>query len=205
MVTLSRREEEKKIRRLEILNAAKSIFDKKGFIEATIEEIAIKSRLSVGSIYNFFKNKESLYQHILKKILSDYILEIENVALKQKELKTAIKKIIEIRLKHFKKNKGFFGAFFELVLEGAFAKNDILKNTCIDFKETYMKKLIDFFQKHNKDLKDITPIYAALTLEGTLHAITSYKSLNEKEKNEKENSTTNAINNVYKIFKNLIR
>ena len=200
MVTLSRREEEKKLRRSEILNAAKDIFDKKGFIEATIEEIALNARLSVGTIYNFFKNKESLYEHILKKILSDYILEIENVALSQKELKVAIRKIIEIRLKHFKKNKGLFRTFFELVLEGAFAKNDSLKNTCIDFKEMYMKKLIDFFQNHEKDLKDINPTYAALSLEGTLRAVISYKSLKVSEK-----SIVDSINNVYKIFKNLIK
>ncbi len=61
-----------------------------------------------------------------------------------------------------------------------------------------MKKLIDFFQDHEKDLKDINPIYLTLSLERTLRAIISCKSLKVSEK-----SVADSINNVYKIFKNL--
>ena len=60
MTTLSRKEEEKDLKRLEILNTAREIFEKKGFSKTTIEEIAISSRVSIGTIYNCFKNKETL-------------------------------------------------------------------------------------------------------------------------------------------------
>ena len=56
-----RKEREKLRRKNEILEAAKTIFSKKGFMTATIEEIAQESEVSTGTIYLYFSGKEELY------------------------------------------------------------------------------------------------------------------------------------------------
>ena len=60
-----RREREKdiqqKIRRKQILDAAKRLFYTKGFSAATIEDIAQEAELSPAAIYLYFKNKDDLY------------------------------------------------------------------------------------------------------------------------------------------------
>ena len=61
MGTAERREREKKLREEQIREAAISIFEEKGFNGATIEQIAKKTELSVGTIYLYFKNKEELF------------------------------------------------------------------------------------------------------------------------------------------------
>jgi len=61
MEKLSRKEREYHQRREEILNAAERIFAQKGFHETTVAAIARESEFSIGTLYQFFKNKEELY------------------------------------------------------------------------------------------------------------------------------------------------
>lgn len=56
-----RKEREKKQRREEILETAKSLFLKKGFLNVTMNDIAGATELSTGTIYLYFKNKEDIF------------------------------------------------------------------------------------------------------------------------------------------------
>ena len=60
-----RREEEKRLRREAILAAAKRVYSRRGFAGATIEDIAAESRVSVGTIYLYYRSKEDLYVSLL--------------------------------------------------------------------------------------------------------------------------------------------
>ncbi len=52
---------QQKMRRKQILDAAKRLFHAKGFTAATIEDIAQEAELSPAAIYLYFKNKDDLY------------------------------------------------------------------------------------------------------------------------------------------------
>ena len=60
-----RRQEERRLRRDAILAAAKRVYSAKGFLGATIEDIAAEARVSVGTIYLYYKSKEDLYVSLL--------------------------------------------------------------------------------------------------------------------------------------------
>ena len=68
-----RREREKdfqqKMRRKQILDAAKRVFHTKGFSAATIEDIAKEAELSPAAIYLYFKNKDDLYASLNLQLL----------------------------------------------------------------------------------------------------------------------------------------
>ncbi len=57
---LSRKEREYLRRRQEILSAAEEVFSEKGYVSATIDEIAQRSEFAVGTIYRFFEKKADL-------------------------------------------------------------------------------------------------------------------------------------------------
>lgn len=61
MEKLSRKEREYQARREEILKAAEKIFAQNGFHDSTVAEIAKESEFAIGTLYQFFKNKEELY------------------------------------------------------------------------------------------------------------------------------------------------
>jgi len=59
--SLSRRQRERLLHRKEILDAALRLFSRKGFGKVTMANIAEESEFSVGTVYNFFKDKEAVY------------------------------------------------------------------------------------------------------------------------------------------------
>ena len=50
------------------MDAAVSIFAKKGYRDTTLDEIAITSEFGKGTIYNYFKSKEEIYSAIIDEV-----------------------------------------------------------------------------------------------------------------------------------------
>jgi len=63
--TATRRERERETRRQLILDVAKDVFAERGFLSATMEEIAEQCELAVGTLYRYFQSKEELYVSLL--------------------------------------------------------------------------------------------------------------------------------------------
>lgn len=60
-------EEQKDQRRDQILAAAKRVFAKKGFPQATIGEVAKAAGLAYGSVYWYFDSKDELFQALMRR------------------------------------------------------------------------------------------------------------------------------------------
>ncbi len=60
-----RRQKEQLARRRAILAAAREVFFAKGFMDATIDDIADRCSLAKGTIYLYFRSKEDLYTSIM--------------------------------------------------------------------------------------------------------------------------------------------
>lgn len=56
-------------RQQQILQAAAQVFAEKGFESATIREVARVARVSEGSIYRYFKNKQDLLVHLPRQFI----------------------------------------------------------------------------------------------------------------------------------------
>ena len=62
---LSRKEQEYRRHRQEILDAALELFSEKGFHNVSMNEVAQKAEFAVGTLYKFFENKEDLYKALV--------------------------------------------------------------------------------------------------------------------------------------------
>jgi len=60
--------DERSINKEKILKAAVEVFLKNGYQRTTIREISTKSKLSTGTIYFYFKNKEEILKEVINKI-----------------------------------------------------------------------------------------------------------------------------------------
>ncbi len=69
MGTAERKEREKQHRREEILAAAENVFFAKGFLKATMDDIAKEAELSKGTLYLYFKSKDDLHIEISRKAM----------------------------------------------------------------------------------------------------------------------------------------
>jgi AcrR family transcriptional regulator len=75
-----RRQEERRLRRAAILAAAKRVYSAKGFPGATIEDIAAEARVSVGTIYLYYKSKEELYVSLLFESMDIFTRELTKIS-----------------------------------------------------------------------------------------------------------------------------
>ena len=68
---MSPNEDQLSQRRREILAAAESAFDARGYAFTTMEQVAAEARISKGSIYNYFENKHDLFVQVFSEVVSD--------------------------------------------------------------------------------------------------------------------------------------
>lgn len=62
---LSRREKRRLQVREDILDAALDLFAERGFYAVTMQEVADRAEVAVGTLYSFFDSKEDLYRRIV--------------------------------------------------------------------------------------------------------------------------------------------
>jgi AcrR family transcriptional regulator len=74
-----RKEREKERRRQQIMVAAKRVFIQKGFVGATMEDIAREAELSAGTLYLYFKNKNELYVSLTLRVLQYLNIRLEHL------------------------------------------------------------------------------------------------------------------------------
>jgi AcrR family transcriptional regulator len=61
----TRKEREKQNRRCDIIKAARIVFARRGFNEATLDEIADVAEYGKGTLYNYFQSKEELFDAVI--------------------------------------------------------------------------------------------------------------------------------------------
>src|ERR1043165_4940374 len=64
----------------ELLHAARVVFSKRGFHDATIDEIARQAGVAKGTVYLYFKSKEAIYLGALRDGISTLIAEMRSKA-----------------------------------------------------------------------------------------------------------------------------
>jgi TetR/AcrR family transcriptional regulator len=74
-----RRERERSQRIQSILEAAKKIFFSKGYLKATMDEIALEAEISKPTVYSYFKTKDDLFFSLMLPVVEDIGTHLEAV------------------------------------------------------------------------------------------------------------------------------
>lgn len=137
LLTPSREKESDK--KNKILEAAEAIFAEKGFNKTKVQEIAKAAKVSEGSIYDYFENKEDLLLSIPLKRLQDHINALPEtfyITAPQRKIRRLIKDHFALYLD----NRNFLRVFLL----------DIQLN-----KRFYGSKAFELFQTYLKTFEDI--------------------------------------------------
>ena len=59
-------------RRLEVLEVALDLFSRKGFEQTSMAEIAEKANFAVGTLYVLFKDKNALYERLMRASVTEF-------------------------------------------------------------------------------------------------------------------------------------
>lgn len=80
MGVAERKQLEKNARRKIILECAAAVFQRKGFIASTIEDIAEKAQIAKGTIYLYFKSKADLYFNLTQPAIENLSWQLKRIA-----------------------------------------------------------------------------------------------------------------------------
>jgi AcrR family transcriptional regulator len=96
----------------EILEAARKVFAKKGFSQATVEEIAEAAEVAKGTVYLYFPSKRAIYlaalRHGIEALHDRTKGRLAAAGSTEKKLKT----FIETRIEYFDENRDFFKIYY---------------------------------------------------------------------------------------------
>ena len=87
-----------------ILEAAKTVFIRKGFDGASMEDIAAEAKITRPSLNYYFRTKERIFVEIYKDIILKFLPLVEKVALSDKPIFERIEECVDIYTRVFLEN-----------------------------------------------------------------------------------------------------
>jgi len=113
-----RKQRERLQRKSDIIEAARSVFESKGFLNTTLQDVAKEAEISVGLIYRYFESKEDIFASLALKGAEQFDREI--AAILKKASSTKKRPVAPIVLKEIASVFfGFYdpyGEYFDLLL-----------------------------------------------------------------------------------------
>jgi AcrR family transcriptional regulator len=90
------RPERRSERRAAILSAALEEFATRGFAATRLEDIARRAGVAKGTIYLYFRHKESLFQELVRSMLSPLVGAIEAAPLRDLPIRAVVEMILDV-------------------------------------------------------------------------------------------------------------
>lgn len=116
--TARRRERERDARRKAILDEAKIVFAKRGFLNTTVEEIAEHAELAVGTLYLYFKSKEEMYVSLLFEAMAIFYDRIETIRASDAPPDAQLRAVWNFFYEFYQSQPEYYRAFMFLHNEG---------------------------------------------------------------------------------------
>jgi AcrR family transcriptional regulator len=175
MTTLRQRQKRKRSR--EILDTADKLFRSKGFINTSIEEIADKAEVGVGTVYNYFQSKSRLLMALFRR----YHLELKENgnAILNRPSDDVLETLCNLLRVYF---EGPMKYFTKDIMRELFS---ILSNEHLPIRRESMEldyllinqitELIEFFQERNQIIKNVAsselsiPIYSIFMMSSMMY------------------------------------
>ncbi|MCX5772562.1 MAG: TetR/AcrR family transcriptional regulator [Candidatus Hydrogenedentes bacterium] len=172
----TRKEREREAHRRDILDAAEKVFILRGFHKATVEQIAQEADFSVGTLYNFFKNKEELYIEVLEKITEEFRGDFERNVKGEPDAVRALENLIVLRVMHWDSHRGFFRIFLENAPGSQMDPVPAFPERVREMYRSYLVEVSKVFERGMGQhvFRQADPLYLTLCLEGITNASAAY-------------------------------
>jgi AcrR family transcriptional regulator len=121
----------------EILDAARQVFARKGFRDASVDEIAQAAGVAKGTVYLYYSSKEAVYQAALEDGLRRLIDEIRARMAAATGLREQVRAFVATKLEHFDKHRDFVRIYYAEMGQ-AMAHPSCMQGK---FKELYIEQL----------------------------------------------------------------
>jgi len=171
-ISIGRKTASRRIKTAQILDAAEQLFERKGFQQATMEELAHAAGVSVGSLYNVFKGKEDVYAQIAERV-GKAVLERFAPLRNATPPEQVIHDIIRLRLHYYGRDRLFFQPFQFSPYLGIGPTREQLGPQVQNLYDQYLQLVEQTFETFRKTTcapLSIEPLQMTICMEGLILA-----------------------------------
>src|ERR1041385_284425 len=110
-----------------LLSAARLVFSRQGFHDATIDDIAHEAGVAKGTVYLYFKSKQDIYLEALRDGIESLLNEMRAEVDSQHDAEAKLRKLIAVKIAFFDKHRDFFN-----ILQSELGRVEKTMNECKD-------------------------------------------------------------------------
>ena len=108
------REEKKLLSRRRILDAARDVFFRDGFMLANLDEVATRAGVAKGTLYRYFESKADLYVAVLAEKGQVFVQKMNEVAQAGGPVRESLRKLGDFYLDHWTEHMDYFQIFWAI-------------------------------------------------------------------------------------------
>jgi AcrR family transcriptional regulator len=145
--------------RAAILDTAHEVFKTMGFYGSSISEIARRCGYSKGTFYQYFKNKDQIFQELNDLIITRFSEKVESVSFEGLRFEERLRTVLRILYSHCKENLAFHTILGE---------SELLDSVTIAYYESIARYYRHFFRQESQagNIRTIDPSIIAYSLIG---------------------------------------
>ncbi len=103
---LTRKERELQFRMGIVLDAAQQVFAESSYAASSVEEIARRAEISVGTLYNLFNSKEEIYTRVVSRAQAEFFEYMTQEVREARGPAEKLRQAIHCHFEHFKRYLG---------------------------------------------------------------------------------------------------
>jgi len=157
---MNRRERKKEKTKDSIINCAVDFFRAKGFLETSMEEIAEMSDVSKGTLYNYFRDKESILVGYFQNVIADYSDEVKGSLKEHNDIKSQLNNLLNFNNQIFLNDVELAAIYLRYRFQTMFNSNP-LDNPERSGLENLILEIIKEGQDNNELRRDIPLVIIA--------------------------------------------
>jgi TetR/AcrR family transcriptional regulator, fatty acid metabolism regulator protein len=170
----------------EILDAARKIFAKKGFADATMDEIAAACGLAKGTLYLYFKSKRDVYLRTLQHGSTELLKRVTANTQEVTGVRAKLRTTIATRVEYAEENRDFIKIYlteFINVTHPASINKDLrdVQLKLAQGVEQVLRDAVDHGEIQPLDVETI-----AFTIQDMIRSLTTRRVLGSSKKNREE-------------------
>ena len=170
----------------EILDAARKIFAKKGFADATMDEIAATSGLAKGTLYLYFKSKRDVYLRTLQHGSTELLKRVTANTQEVTGVRAKLRATIATRVEYAEENRDFIKIYLTefINVTHPVSINKDFRDVQLKLAQGLEQALRDAVEHGEIQPLDVETI--AFTIQDMIRSLTTRRVLGSSKKNREE-------------------
>lgn len=179
---MSRKEREMALRKDAILDAAREVFEKEGFFNTTMAQIASRAEFGIGTLYQFFPSKQLLFAEVIRQGLDDFMSSIRGLLAKKSSWQEKLGIYVDFNIGWIENNPGFHRLIFEIYFAPIPEITPHIFEHIRSVHKENARLTREIFMEANREGEKCDPELKSIMLLGIIHTIAQAYFLGVLEK-----------------------